>query len=297
MPFSINSPFASTIAAAISCVKGVLTTPDIPVNDGSVRAVEISAPLGSLLNPRPPAPVRTRMVTCYPAYTAVMSALVHAVPEKAIAPGFNATAALCLSCHGETGYRVYLEVFGGGFGASAHADGSDGISGPLSNCSNTPIEALDMEYDFFELLEYALECDSGGHGRYRGGLGLRRRYRILREGVSLAMYSGRLEKGANGILNGQPGAMARCEIWRGGKLAAANAAAIGPLRDGDEVVFVTGGGGGYGDPRSRDRSLIERDLHEAFFSPDRVCEAYDFADSSGSGLAATASGLTRIAGS
>ena len=71
----MNCPFASTIAAGLSCVKSVLTSPDIPFNEGAKRPISITAPYGSLLNPRPPAPVRARMLSAYRAYNAVMKAL------------------------------------------------------------------------------------------------------------------------------------------------------------------------------------------------------------------------------
>ena len=166
---NVNCPFASTIAAGLSCVKSVLTSPDIPFNEGSKRPIDIVAPYGSLLNPRPPAPVRARMLSAYRAYNAVMKALAQAVPEKVMAAGFDTTHSTCLSHLDEHGYSIYLEIFGGGYGASAVDDGCDAVDSPLSNCSNIPIEAIDMEHGFFRVVEYALVQGSGGNGEYRGG--------------------------------------------------------------------------------------------------------------------------------
>src|SRR5262245_1659482 len=117
---NINCPFASTIAAALSCVKSVLTSPDIPFNEGSKRPITVVAPHGSLVNPRPPAPVRARMLSGYRVFNAVMSALANVVPDRVIAEGFDTTEVVCLSHRGNDGYRIYLEIFGGGYGASAH---------------------------------------------------------------------------------------------------------------------------------------------------------------------------------
>ena len=176
---NLNSPFSSTISAALSCVKSVLTSPDIPFNEGMKRPFTISAPYGSILNPKPPAPVRARMEAGYRVFNAVMKALAQVVPEKVIACGFDTTSVFALSHLGDNGYRVYVEVFGGGYGASTEQDGCDAVDSPLSNCSNTPVEALDMEYDYFRVVDYALDPDSCGHGRHRGGIGFTRTYEIL----------------------------------------------------------------------------------------------------------------------
>src|SRR5690606_32415206 len=109
-----------------------------------------------------------------------MKALAGAVPDRVIAGGFDTTTVACLSSLGEAGYRIYLEIFGGGYGAGARGDGCDAVDSPLSNCANVPIEAMDMEYDFFRVAEYGLVADSGGPGRHRGGLGFRRVYDILK---------------------------------------------------------------------------------------------------------------------
>ena len=94
---NVNCPYASTVAAGLSCVKSVLTSPDIPFNEGSKRPIEVRAPHGSLLNPRRPAPVRARMLSAYRAYNAVMKALAPSAPDKIIAAGFDSTEIIVLS--------------------------------------------------------------------------------------------------------------------------------------------------------------------------------------------------------
>ena len=81
---NLNCPFSSTVSAALSCLKSVLTSPDIPFNEGVKRPITITAPEGSLLNPTYPAPVRARMEAAYRAFNAVMKALAEVVPEKVI---------------------------------------------------------------------------------------------------------------------------------------------------------------------------------------------------------------------
>ena len=94
---NLNNPFASTVGATAACIKSVLTDPDIPYNGGCDRVIQVSAPYGSILNPKPPAPVRARLIPSYRAYNAVMKALAQAVPDRVIAGGFDTTVSCCLS--------------------------------------------------------------------------------------------------------------------------------------------------------------------------------------------------------
>jgi len=275
-PTNINCPFASTIAAALSCVKSVLTSPDIPFNEGSKRAIAITAPLGSLVNPRPPAPVRARMLSGYRVWNAVMNALAHVVPERVIAAGFDTTEVLCLSHLGDDGYRIYLEIFGGGYGASTHGDGCDAVDSPLSNCGNIPVESMDLDYDFFRVLEYSVRPDSGGAGRHRGGLGFCRRYLITKDGVSFATYGDRFVFAPQGLFGGSPGARAESYVLRGGKRIPIGSKQSFALAQGDELVMLTGGGAGYGDPSDRPRELVGRDLTEGLLTPRTARRAYRF---------------------
>ncbi len=197
---NINSPFASTQSAVMSCIKGVLLGSDIPFNEGSFRPVRIAAPKGSILNPNAPAPVRARMLPCYRAYDAVMQALAQVVPERVIAPGFDNALITCLARLHAGRYRVCLETYGGGFGASVSTDGADGIAAPLSNTTNSPIEAIDMGFDYFRIVGYTLNADSFGHGRHRGGLGMSRTYEILVDDVDFSLYGDRFEIAPRGAL-------------------------------------------------------------------------------------------------
>ncbi|MCZ6558770.1 MAG: hydantoinase B/oxoprolinase family protein, partial [SAR324 cluster bacterium] len=263
---NLNSPFASTVASVYSCIKGVLTGPELPFNSGSSRPLTVSAPYGSLLNPRPPAPVRARMTSSFRAFNAVMKALAKAVPDKVIATGFDTTTGPYLSRRGETGYRVYHEIVGGGFGASSHKDGCSGVDGPISNCSNTPVESLDMDFDFFRVREYGLLPDSGGQGRFRGGLGICRVYEITKDGVQFAQYGDRFRLRPEGLFGGEPGSAASCFIVRNGKKLPVKSKDWGMLQKGDRLVLQTGGGAGYGSPAHRSREDMARDISEGWNS-------------------------------
>ena len=256
---NVNCPFASTIAAGLSCVKSVLTSPDIPFNEGAKRPIGIAAPYGSLLNPRPPAPVRARMLSAYRAYNAVMKALANAVPERVMAAGFDTTHATCLSHLGKGGYGIYLEIFGGGYGASAVGDGCDAVDSPLSNCSNIPIEAIDMEHAFFRVAEYALVAGSGGGGTWRGGLGIRRVYEVLADDVEYQSYSDRFAIPPEGLFGGEDGGAAFTCVLRGNEKIMLGSKTSFRLAKGDLLVMSTGGGAGYGEPGRRSPERVAQD--------------------------------------
>ncbi len=261
---NMNNPFASTVGAAISCLKATLTSADIPYNSGSGRAITVTAPYGSILNPKPPAAVRARLLPSYRVWNAVMKALAQAVPDKAIACGYDSTSVACLSHLGEDGYSIYLEVFGGGWGAGAQNDGCDATDSPLSNCGNIPIEALDMSYGFFRVADYALTPGSGGRGRHRGGLGFQRVYEILEDEVAFATYGDRFVRPPEGLFGGEPGACAERFVERGNARIPLASKQSFKLRKGDRLVLRMGGGAGYGPAAERDPALAERDAAEGY---------------------------------
>ena len=263
---NLNSPLSSTFSATFTPIKAALTSTDIPFNHGSTRAVTLDVPYGSILNPKPPAPVHARMLVCYRTFNAVMKALSQAVPEKVIACGYDTTTALYLSHFDDDRYRVIAEVLGGGYGAGHRNDGVSAVGGPLANCTNTPVEVLDLDYDFFRMHEYSLWPDSGGGGRQRGGLGYVRAYEILKPGASLSMYADRFKLAPEGLFGGQEGKRARCTVERGGEIIDIPSKGGLALEPGDILTIMTGGGAGYGDPEERDPTAIAADLADGFIT-------------------------------
>jgi N-methylhydantoinase B len=259
---NINCPLASTVAAAVACAKSVLTGEDIPFNDGAARVIKVDAPEGSVLNPRRPAPVRARLLASHRVFNTVMKALGQATPENVIAEGFDTTTPICFSRLENKGYNIYLEILGGGYGAAHGSDGCDGVDCPLSNCSNIPIESIEMDYPFLRVEEYALLPGSGGRGKHRGGLGFSRSYRILKDGVTFSTYSDRFVLPAQGIFGGEAGAEASITVLRDGEAIALKSKCGFSLMRDDLVVVRTGGGGGYGNPDERNPRLALNDRRQ-----------------------------------
>jgi N-methylhydantoinase B len=271
---NLNCPFASTISATLAAVKSALTSPDIPFNEGMKRPVSVSAPKGCLVNPKYPAPVRARMLSAYRCFDAVLRALAQVAPERVIASGNDTTHSLAISHLGEEKYRVYLEIYGGGFGASARVDGCDGVDSALSNCTNTPVEATDMDFDHFRVIGYGLVPDSGGAGRRRGGLGLWRSFEILKDGTNFACYSDRARIAPWGLFGGAEGGRTRIELKRDGAVIPLATKTKMELRRGDVLTIHTAGGGGYGPPAGREGARIANDIRNGYVSAEAALAAY-----------------------
>ena len=255
----MNAPYASVVSGTLAALKSFLTTDDVPFNEGAARAVTITVPEGTLLNPRFPAPVAARMEATYRAYDAVLKALGAAVPEHAVATGYDSTTSFCLSHLKDGRYRVFIELRDGGFGAWAEGDGCDAVAGPLSNCTNVPVEAIDADHDFFRIEAYQLLPGTGGRGRHRGGNGSLRRYRILADGVRFSIYSDRFRVAAEGLAGGEAGALGGCLVRRGTEVIAVRSKDDMLLTTGDVLEMWTGGGGGHGAPALRAPELLQAD--------------------------------------
>jgi N-methylhydantoinase B len=273
---NLNCPWASTISAALSAIKAALTSPDIPFNEGFKRPITVTAPKGCLVNPHYPAPVRARMLSAYRCFNAVLKALAQVAPDKVTAGGNDSTDVTAISHLSGGRYRVYLEIYGGGYGASPRVDGCSGVDSPLSNCTNTPVEAADMDFDHFRMVAYELIADSCGHGRRRGGLGLKRSFEILADGVNFATYGDRMRLAPYGLFGGTEGGRMRIEILRDGRIIRLKSKGQVDLRKGDVLTLYTAGGGGYGPPAERDPALVASDVANGYITAETAARHYGY---------------------
>jgi len=273
----INCPLASTLAATYTAVRQIVNTRvTVPANEGSTRPITVKAPLGSLVNPLPPASVHARYITAYRCYEAVMDALSKSIPDRTTAVGFNSTYCFALSQSRENGYRIYSETTAGGWGAGPRSDGADALPLPLSNCSNVPAEWMEHQFPYLRVTRYEMITDSCGHGRQRGGLGELKEYEILEDNVAFSGMCDRFVYPAKGIHGGTDGAMGSLRILRGDKVIALPSKSSYELRHGDRVQFITGGGGGYGPPAERPRDKVASDLKAGIISAATARKIYKF---------------------
>ncbi|MCO5093142.1 hydantoinase B/oxoprolinase family protein [Bosea sp. (in: a-proteobacteria)] len=270
-----NSPLASSIAAAVTAVRAVLSDTGIPANDGCNRPLTIILPEGSILNPRPGAPVRARATASTRALDAVHDALGQIIPERIPAQGNNTTTGLFMT-HAPKGgrMRIHLDILGGGWGAAKGYDAINATDHILSSCRLTPTESIEQIYDHLLMESFGLCLGSGGSGANTGGMGIFRRYRITADGVTLSIYSDRFRLPPLGRSGGRDGARSSLVVERGDERIALGANSTFALSKGDVVEIRIAGGGGWGDPRERERAEVERDLDDGFITAETAREVY-----------------------
>mgnify|MGYP003362104163 FL=1 len=238
---SFNMTRSALLATVYYAVKSIVD-PTIPPNAGLARPLHVSAQSGTVLCCKEPAAVMGRISTCQRVVDVINAALAPVCPESITAASNGAVVSATFSgTRRATGdYWIYLETIGGGSGARHNKDGLDGVQVHLTNTSNLPIEALEIEYPL-TLLRYELVDGSGGAGRYRGGMGLRRIYRAG-EDCQVAISMSRITTAPWGLEGGQPGGKAYVEC------SAPIHGSTAHLAPGDTVEVVTPGAGGYGMP-------------------------------------------------
>ena len=224
-----------------------------------------------MLNCVPPAAVNARLSTCQRVVDLIHGALAQAVPERVTAAHNGACfVASFIGRQPGTGEPwVYLETIGGGYGARATKDGLDGVHVHTTNTSNLPVEALEIEYPL-TLLRYELVEGSGGAGRHRGGMGIRRVYRAEAD-CRLRMDGSRFRSAPWGLLGGEAGAMGRFILGPG---VAPFELGNGDLKAGQWVEIITPGAGGYGPPAERAPDSVARDLAEGRIAAAEARRAY-----------------------
>ena len=259
----MNLPDNALRATAFFAVKTALD-PHLMPNSGLFDAVEVVAPLGTIANPRFPAAVGARSITANKVAGAMLGAFYTLLPpERVMAGGHESVPAMVFSGErpGGRGTYVYLETIGGGVGAGHDADGMDTVQMHTSNTSNLPAEALEHEYDL-RVDEYAMVEDSGGAGRFRGGLGIARQIRALNDGITFTARADGHVIATPGVFGGRDGGRARLIMNHGTPAARElhSKAAYIALRAGESVRMETAGGGGYGPPADRDPGRLAADL-------------------------------------
>lgn len=267
----LNVIFTALQATCYYAVKAVID-PTILPNAGLSRPLTISAPEGSMLNCRHPAAVNGRIAACQRVADIIQGALAKALPGRVMAAGNGAcTGAVFTGTRSDGSIWVYLETIGGGSGARRDADGLSGVHVHMTNTSNLPVEALELEYPL-TLLRYELVDGSGGGGTWRGGMGMRRVYRVEAE-CWLSLESSRLHSSPWGLEGGLSGGRSSFDFGDG------SAAAIGSVRlsAGQVVTIVTPGAGGYGKPADRAPEAVCRDILEGRISREAAEAIYGLA--------------------
>ena len=239
----------------------VIVSPDVPNNEGAFRPLRITAPAGSILNARHPAPVAARHVVGHFLPHAIAGALKEALPDRVMAEGSANIWGVQVAGKDEGGRPFSFVVFtSGGTGARASKDGLAATAFP-SGVLGTPVEVIE---NLAPLLveKKGLRQGSGGAGTYRGGLGQEIAFRVrAADAYACSVLCDRTAHAAQGFRGGGSGALG--EVLVDG-VAPANPKGEQLVPPGALVEIRLPGGGGYGPISERDPTLIEQDVREGY---------------------------------
>lgn len=276
----INSPIANTVSATHLAIFGAID-PDIRYNHGATLPLKVIAPEGSIVNPMAPAPVAASTVaSCETIAETVWIALAQAIPELMHATWSRWCTPASAGLNPRTGrHFADLHFLGkGGSGATHGFDGWDHLA--PSNClgglrsPDPELHELDTPY-LLEQVEY--EQDSAGAGQWRGGLGVRYRWKVLADDIACATYgSGFLKESAPvGLQGGGGGIVQTLSLTNSdGEQQKIETNTFYTLNSGDVFEVVSSGGGGFGDPRLRPAELVQRDVRQGVVSIESARDNY-----------------------
>jgi N-methylhydantoinase B len=265
---AINVPMCYTRAMACYAIK-CLTTPHIPNNEGSVKPIHVTAPAGCLLNALPPSPTGGRHIVGHFIVPLMFGALANVIPDEVQA---DSGMLNLINVNGTTrDGRPVASIFfaSGGFGALRGLDGASTTPSP-SNMTGSSIEVWENLTGML-IESKALLTDSGGPGEFRGGLGQRIEF-INDSGadIQISCLAGRTEFAPRGAMGGKDGGLR--EIHINGRPVHPKGRYI--LHSGDRLTTIEAGGGGYGDPRRRDREALARDVRDGLVSVESAMHDY-----------------------
>jgi N-methylhydantoinase B len=270
----INAPISfckSNVYAALRCVMPA----DVPNCHGYTRPIHVVAPLGTVLNAQYPAPCGARGITGYRIVDCIFGALAQAVPDAIAADGAGGSTLPSFSGWHDSKRFVFSECIMGTWGATSCHDGQEGVPHMASNQANVPVEMIECDYPI-RIEQYGFATDTGGAGKYRGGLGVVREYRMLCDDVYFGVRSDKAVHAPHGLFGGGEGAPAVNVIH-----SAAGNRSIPPmpmvpitLNRGEVYRHVMAGGGGFGDAWEREPQRVRADVLDGKVSLAHARSAY-----------------------
>jgi N-methylhydantoinase B len=273
-PSAINSTLGYTRAYCYWVAKAITTKDSIPQNEGQLRPVRVIAPEGCFFNPRRGAPSGGRAFLNQRIVEVIFGALAQAIPDRVNAASGQWTNPIFGGRDPVTDRRfVFYDFTLAGLGARRQRDGEDAMS-PCVSVENMPIE-LQEQRNPIVIERFELMTDSGGAGRTRGGLSVRKDVRPLVDGVVVTNLTDRQKFQPYGLEGGRPGVLGRIvlnpDTDREQELESKGIYTIGST---DVISFRCAGSAGFGPPSERPRELVRRDVEERYVSPEAARELY-----------------------
>ncbi|MFP4051352.1 MAG: hydantoinase B/oxoprolinase family protein [Thermoplasmata archaeon] len=273
----INSSFSGTYAAVATAFVAA-TDPHVDVNQGYLDPIEIKAKDGSILNANPPAPVSCYWETMTYVFDIIWKALAEELPDKFTAGHFLSVCSENIGMNDprDGKYKILGEPNPGGWGAGIDKDGESCLVAAADGETYAhPVEILEREYPLrVESMKLNQE-DGVGHGKFRGGFGLIKDYRILADGGSFTCSVNRVKYPPWGIDDGEEGTCNSMSIFRDEKKIWEGGRKLNfPLKKNDLVRIKSGGGGGWGNPLNRDPKRVLEDYKNRLVSVEKAKQKY-----------------------
>ncbi|ASM75624.1 acetophenone carboxylase delta subunit (plasmid) [Pseudosulfitobacter pseudonitzschiae] len=242
----INSTLPFTKACAYAALRSLMRA-DVPNCHGFTEAIEVRAPAGTVVNPVSPGPCGARGITGYRMIDCLFGALANAAPDRVTADGSGGSTLPTIAGRKDGAIFVFCETAMGTWGASLQSDGQEGVPHIGANQSNVPIEMIERTYPI-RIEHYGFVPDTGGPGRRRGGLAIRRDYRVLVDGATLNVRSDKRDHPPHGLMGGSPGQPSMNHLISGERTRALPVLLREPvaMNAGDVFSHVMASGGGYG---------------------------------------------------
>ena len=278
---ALNATTSFTRASVFAAFLCVTTETEILNNDGLYRAITVTVPEGSILNPRRPAPRAARGLTGFRVIDAVIGALHKAVPDRCFAAGEGGPTMISIGTVDPDGVsHVFVDFVCGGWGGRQTQDGVDAISPIGANLANVPVEQIERDYEII-VDEYSFLPDTGGPGANRGCLSIVRQLRFLGDWGVLSIRSDRRDHPPYGLDGGLPGHPS-LNILNPGRPdeTLLPTKFTRDIEHGDVLRHVTAGGGGVGIPADRSAGLIAHDLKEGKITEEHARTVYGFTETS-----------------
>lgn len=246
---ALNCTWSFAAAVVALCVRAVMRE-DVPNTAGLFKPLRIITPEGSVVNVRMPGASSMRGVTGFRMADVVFGALARMLPDRVFAAGEGGNTLVILGGQrdSDSSRYVYYELLSGTWGARPDRDANDGLCNIANVASNISVEQAETEYPV-RIERYGFVQDSGGAGKFRGGLAIEREWTLLGPEAHLAIRSDRREHPPYGLMGGNPGTPSTNVVHHeDGSSEVLPTMISTTLRRGERLYHKQPGGGGYGDP-------------------------------------------------
>jgi N-methylhydantoinase B len=270
---AINNTLSFTKSASYCAIRSILPA-NIPNNEGVFRAIEVTAPPGTIAHGVLPAACAARGLTGFRMVDCMFGALAQMVPDRVFAASDGGNTGISIGgYHADRSAFIYVDFTCCAWGGRPYADGLDGNSNIFANMASQPVEVTEQEQPI-QIVAYEFLTDAAGVGKFRGGAPFRREYRFLEEEAVLQVRSDRHDFRPYGLQGGGAGQPSQNYFTRDGHSEPVASKLTMTIRRGDRFTHHVAGGGGWGDPLERDPAAVLRDVCNGLVSPEAAKAHY-----------------------